>query len=212
MTGQPGQRKQPHMPDHESECAAINGFPTGTMEEIRNQELIIEGNYLYDSTILIPDMKFTCSGTVVRVRVAGVKLTETDGNQSMKLQIWRQNMTEPVGRYFRVDEIALPSTCKMNKLTQSSSVSRMFRDIAYDCVLNHSTPVTVKSGDILGIELPPENIADFELYSLTECMVSNLIFKHNLPSAIDLHSGDVKYDIVAQPLIRIILNGIGRLP
>ena len=207
-----GQRSRPNMPDHgESECTAINGFPTGTMEEIRDrsQELIIEGNYyLYNNTILIPEMKFICSGTVVQVIVGGVRLIEM-GNQSMKLQIWRQNKTES-GRYFRIDEIALPSACKMNKLVQSSSVSRMFRDIAYDCILKHSSrSVTVKSGDILGIELPPEHIADFELYSLTECMVSNLIFESNLPSTIDLHSGDVEN--AAQPLIRILVNGIGLL-
>ena len=77
--------------DHD-QCNAINDFPAGTTEHE------VENFTYYNNTILIPDMEFTCSGTVVRVRVAGRMINKSEtGNQSMKLQIWRNTH----GQYFK---------------------------------------------------------------------------------------------------------------
>ena len=178
--------------DHD-QCTAINDFPAGSMEDDHE----VENFTYYNSTILIPDMEFTCSGTVVRVRVTGHMVNESEtGNQSMKLQIWRNTH----GEYFkRIHKIALPTMCERNM-----PFNNMFHGI--DCMLKQDMSVTVKFGDILGIELPPNDASNFELYSLTECRVTGYIFNHNLQhSIIDLHNGDK--ETTARPLIRIELNG-----
>ena len=87
--------------------------------------------------------------------------------------------------------------------------NNMFHGI--DCMLKQDMSVTVKFGDILGIELPPNDTANFELYSLTECRVIGYIFNHNLQhSIIDPHNGDK--ETTARPIIRIELNGTAIVP
>ena len=181
------------------QCSSINEFPT--MEDLEVQSAV-KVEFRYNSTILIPDMRLTCSGVISKVIIAGMMSdNHTMGNQSMKLQIWRKKIVpEPERKFYRVNEIALPSTCEFNMLTEWT---KMFRTFICECTLNIS--INVKSGDILGIELPPEDVADFELYSLTECMVTNYIFKRNLSLTTDLHNGDKEK--TAQPFIRIELKG-----
>ena len=180
--------------------ACVNGFPS--MEQVQDLDRMVNRTDLkINSTVLIPDMKFTCSGAIVNVTVAGMMLDSDSGNQSIKLQIWRKNENEPGRIFYRVNEIAI----------ELPSDSMCKRSHVYECTLNfnnQTTSVNVKIGDILGIELPPKT--DFELYSVTKCRLPNYIFKHNLPSTtIDLHNGN-KGD-AARPLIRIEVNNPGIL-
>lgn len=135
------------------QCSSINEFPP--MEEVQSA---VKVDFRYNSTILIPDMRFTtCSGAISKVIMAGMMSdNDTMGNQSMKLQIWRKNVPE-----LGVNEIALPSACEFNMLKRTKM------SFICECTLN----IAIKSGDVLGIELPPEDIVDFEFYSLTECTV-----------------------------------------
>lgn len=159
----------------------------------------------YSGTILIPIMKVSCSGTIKRVRVAG-RLQE-DGNRHniMKIQIWRENITDHV-IYHRINNIALPSECEMDMLTPTWMSRGIVNDVpvVYECTLKQNIPVTaVKIGDILGIELSPDHATNFEFYSVTgHKLVTNFIFEYNLSSTIDLNSR-IGNETAAQPLIII---------
>ena len=203
--GQHGRR-----PDRDR-CPAIDTIPA--MDEL--QGLSVE-KVKFNSSWLIPDIKFVCNGTIRRVRVAGIMdygmnlavsapSRPPRDNPSMKLQIWRENVTER-GMYHKVNEIALPSMCKRNMLEED----KMFqaRDnidmTLYNCSLQHNTgtSITVKSGDVLGIELPPEHNTRFKIYSSTECRLTNFIIEHNSSSTVDLHSG-IDNETTTQPLMEV---------
>ena len=46
-------------------------------------------------TILIPDMNFTCNGTLAGFTFAGINRQE--GHQDLKIQIWRENVSKRDG-------------------------------------------------------------------------------------------------------------------
>ena len=139
------------------------------------------------ASILIPGMNFTCDGTITRVTVGGMRRS---GNQTMKLKfrIWKKNATEP-GIYHRSGKaIALAVNsimCKIRRCTlQLMGVKQ----------------ISVEPGDILGIEVPPHDDADFELHSVPAPGLTNYIFRDtNLRSRVDLD--DSIREIEVQPLI-----------
>ena len=171
----------------------------------------VEGVYL-NSIRLIPDMNFTCSGTIVRVIVAGMPIKFNDGisprpRSAMNLQIWRENTTK-LGRYHKAEDISLPSVCKMNTRMLKKRVSGMCNGIGvcYECTLRMNMKISVESGDILGIKLPPRRNANFELY-FTESLLTNYIFERALPATIDLSSRI--NETAVRPLITIeVVPGI----
>ena len=145
-------------------------------------------------------MNFTCSGTIEKVSVVGVRQS---GNKRMKLQVWRPDNGT---RYHRVNSIELSSSvCKMWKKR-----GMVHDDInKYECTLKNNEQISVNSGDILGIKLPPRHNVNFELYSVTESGLTNYIFEQDHFSIID-HGTSASTDlcnrtkeITAQPLIRI---------
>ena len=206
-TGQQGGSDPKFKSHSESECTAINSFPAGGHIEV--QDLIDD---IYDLplsiTILIPDMKFTCKGTILQVTVPADYIPKTS-NQDIMVQIWRQNSgTVTGGSYSRVGKIALPSMCINNTL-----MPRMFHDDVYDCVLKETIAdsIFVESGDIVGIELPPpleSDVAELKL-SVAECVVSSYILDDSLSSTIDLSDDEniLRLEYVALPRIRIEVNG-----
>ena len=141
----------------------------------------------FNSTRLIPDMNFTCCGTMTKVTVAGKQQNMSCGDatcEPMKLQIWRLENSTVEGRYQRVGNINLTFNITMTHSTDNNNVIS-----TYECILNKSVQVLVKPGDILGIELPPERKANFKLYSLTESGLTNYIFERtpdSQQSTIDL--------------------------
>ena len=163
------------------------------------QDPTVEG-VMFNSTRLIPDMKFTCSGTIVRVRVAG---EQQGGNQKlmMTIQIWRKNITRPGWYYDKIGDIVLPLMCERTTLTLPNRCGMLQTcNNIRQCTLKMSENISVESGDILGIKLPPRDHTSFELY-FKNSMVSNYIFQHNSPSTINL--GDKINKIAVQPLIII---------
>ena len=81
----------------------------------------------------------------------------------------------------------------------------------YECTLKKNEQISVKSGDILGIKLPPSHNANFELYSVTESGLTNYIFEQDHFSIIDSTSASTDLcnrttETTAQPLIRIEVN------
>ena len=153
------------------ECT--DGFPSNVQDVVQNEMVDKINNF--NSTRLIPDMNFTCNGTIKKVTVTGIK---QDGDRrpmrNMKLQIWRLETATEWGRYHRNYSIELPSSCKMNML----KVIMMFDRIGiYECTLRSNLQMSVKPGDILGIELPPKPNANLQLYSVTDSGLTNYIFE-----------------------------------
>ena len=146
----------------------------------------------YFQVRLIPGMNFTCNGTITGMTVVGEK--QSNGGQRMKLSVWRENES---GFYCKAEEFFL-SPDKCNKVENYSKV--------FNCQLPVNMKVSVGPGDILGIELPHQNLANFELYSVPESGLTNYIFygrNHNFFHAIDLsmHTGRTLATSNTQPLI-----------
>ena len=127
----------------------MSGFPDTVLPDGSGR-----GDNTQITTRLFPDLIFGCSGTIVRMTVAVVNRA---GRQSPKIQIWRESETE-TGIYFRhgpsVPVVDSSSVCIRHRLSGG-----LFR-----CTLNESFQISVQPGDILGLELPPENDDDFDIY------------------------------------------------
>ena len=105
-------------------------------------------------TRLIPELKFTCRGTIVQVTYGGRRRS---GVQDPKIQIWRESQSQ-CGAYFKpVPDIALNGSVCNGGMSVVSP--RVFR-----CALKEAFRVSVEPDDILGLELPPTDDEDFELY------------------------------------------------
>ena len=162
------------------------GFP-GIRLFLQNGHNTYFSGSSFAASILIPGMNFTCDGTITRVTVGGVMRS---GNQTMKLKfrIWKKNATEP-GIYHRSGKaIALALSNNMCK-NRRCTLQIMGRK-----------QISVEPGDILGIEVPPRDDADFELHSVSAPGLTNYIFRGtNLHSRVDLN--DSIREIEVQPLI-----------
>ena len=180
----------------ELECT--NGFPS--MRDVKGQ--MTDGIQDFNSVRLIPEMNFTCSGTIVQVIVAGrpMQRDSEDNPQHVRLQIWRsENTTEHGIGYYRIQNIALPpSICER---------MGMLGDVrTFICTLKTNMQIPVEPGDILGIGLPPKPKANFELYSVTESRLTNYIFERGLEST-TLSNRTSKTTV--QPLIRVKIDQSG---
>ena len=102
-------------------------------------------------TILIPEMNFTCSGTVVGFTVGG---WQAKGEEDPLIQIWRENLSHPnQGVYYKkAADIAINGTvCENGRLSREPQ-ARVFH-----CNLSELFQVSVQPGDILGLKIPPLN-------------------------------------------------------
>ena len=109
-------------------------------------------------TRIIPEMSFTCSGTVTHWRAAGVFRGGGTARENPIVSIWRERSSEPE-TYDRVDGIEL-GICSSG--VQASLVMGM-SDV-YECTLPQSERVSVQPGDTVGIELPAANTVLFRLH------------------------------------------------
>ncbi len=107
-------------------------------------------------TRIIPDMNFTCTGTVTRWRAAGLFETAGRRRTDAMLGIWREISANP-GTYERISEIPL-GTC-------GQLLAPSIGDI-YECVLrdHNIMRVTVQPGDVIGIEIAANRDYRFRLY------------------------------------------------
>ena len=182
------------------EAGCTDDFPS--LQDVQCQAIDRIKNF--DSTRLIPGMNFTYSGTIEKVSVVGMQ--QNGNKRRVKLQIWRPYYGT---RHCRVNTIELSfKTWKKRGMVCDDIYE-------YECTLKKNEQISVKSGDILGIKLPPSHNANFELYSVTESGLTNYIFKQDHSSTIDSTSASTTkvFDLrnrttetTAQPLIRIEVN------
>ena len=129
-----------------------------------------QGNTSIFTTKLFPDLRFGCNGTIVRMVVA---VDNKRGQHSPKLQIWREDKAQ-TGIYHRQGaEIQIIDD------NPACIRDRRSHDV-FQCTLNEMYYISVQPGDILGLELPPRNNVDFDIY-FTPGGPTSYIFegKHN---------------------------------
>ena len=132
---------------------------------------------------LIPEMTFTCNGTIVGFTVAGRQWTE--GSVDPIVQIWRQNSSQNIYYRTSVDEIVVnKETCgETSTVSQGSSDN----DQVWYCNLNATNRVPVQAGDILGLLLPPRNDSSFQLsFARVSRGPTNYVFEDQEVQAVDL--------------------------
>ena len=101
------------------------------------------------STRLIPEMNFTCNGTITGYTFAGVTEKMADGGQNPEIQIWRQNCSLP-GEYYRTG-----ASIMISEVLCEGGFTEVF-DGVFHCNLMDTARQKVRSGDILGLELAPQ--------------------------------------------------------
>ena len=109
-------------------------------------------------TRIIPEMSFTCRGTVTHWRAAGEFRDRGRARRNPVLSIWRERSSERM-IYDRVGGIEL-GICGSG--VQAPLVMGMSN--VYECTLPQGERVTVQPGDIVGIQLPAANRVIFRLH------------------------------------------------
>ena len=147
-----------------------SGFPDVVSPEGSGQ-----GDLNNVTTRLFPDLKFGCSGKIVRFTVAVVN---RNGQQRPKLQTWRPIGTQ-LGVYYKPGP-DIPILDSSPMCLRDRRGGGIFR-----CTLNETFQVSVQPGDIIGLELPPQNDDDFDIY-FTEQGPENYVFEDRLTSTVNL--------------------------
>ena len=107
---------------------------------------------------LIPEMTFTCNGTIVDFTVAGRQQTKQSMNPIV--QIWRQNSSQNI--YYNTSEVTInEAECLDNFTVLQGSMED--NDQVWYCNLSATNRVPVQAGDILGLLLPPMKQSSFQL-------------------------------------------------
>ena len=109
-------------------------------------------------TRIIPEMSFTCFGTVTHWRAAGEFRGRGNTIENPVLSIWRERSSEP-GTFDRVDGIQL-GICGNGVQAPLVIGTRN----VYECTLPQSERVSVQPGDIVGIQLPDASTVIFRLH------------------------------------------------
>ena len=150
----------------------LSGFP-------RAVDLDIRGNGRGErrvTTRLFPGMKFGCSGTIVGVTAV---IWESNRSQRPKLQIWRENGTQS-GLYHKITPRDIEIRNFNPPCYQKTFTNRILR-----CTLREDLHISVQPGDFLGLEIPPINSDDLEIY-FKAGGPTNLVFQGQLGSTVDL--------------------------
>ena len=147
-------------------------------------------------TLIIPYMNFTCISNIIGFIVAGRKLNE---QPHAKIQIWRQNASQPFVLHKVGKDIAVNT-----KHNGEVCVSSRWIGSASWCILTKSLQVTVQPGDFLGLELP--NINNSEILFTANGGPVNYVFQHKLDSTIDMCSGINYTEIIQLPQIAFNLT------
>ncbi len=147
------------------------------------------------TTLLIPEMNFTCTASVVGFIVSGRNLSN---GPHARVQIWRKSISQSSRSYYKVGTFTI-------HMHDGSCVAPMQEIVGdtYLCILQANFRVSVQPGDILGLELPA---TDSDEILFTNGGPTNYIFKHSnrLDSSININS--LKGSSTAQQLPQIIFN------
>ena len=139
------------------------------------------------TTRLIPDLKFGCTGTIVRFTVT-VSVLNRESQFGPKIQVWRRNQSHPGGLYYKLDGDIL-----LERGLLSCQVSTGIRErvLVINCVLSEGARISVKPGDILGLELPHTDNRFLDIHFLaSDDGPANYIFQQGLSSTVNISEAD----------------------
>jgi hypothetical protein len=143
------------------------------------------------TTLLIPEMNFTCTASVVGFIVSGRNL----GNgPHARVQIWRKSISPSSGSYYQVGSVSIHD--------DACVAMQEVVDDTHWCILQDTIRVSVQSGDILGLELPA---TDSDEIFFTNRGPINYIFRNSnqLDSITNL---SLNGSSTAQQLPQIVVN------
>ena len=150
-----------------------SGFPDMVVREGSSGR----GEWGRVTTRLFPDLKFGCSGTIVRVTAAVVNNARP---QDPKIQIWRENKTQP-GLYHKIS-----SDIPLNRSNPGPPCNRnTYINGIFQCILNEDHRISIQPGDFLGLEIPPIDDDGLEIY-FKAGGPTNLVFQRQLNSTVNL--------------------------
>ena len=112
------------------------------------------------------------------MRMVVAVVDRLNGQQSPKVQIWRENKIQ-TGMYYKPGP-DIPVVKNSSICDDTGHGGGIFR-----CTLNEAYQVSVQPGDILGLELPPENDDDFDIY-FSDGGPLNYIFDEELSSTANI--------------------------
>ena len=153
------------------------------------------------TTQLFPNLRFGCNGTIVRLTVAvGVN----NGQQSPKVQIWRENVIHSDRLYYKPGPDILISNSACEDFTLSEGI--------FQCTLSESARVSVQPGDILGLEIPPTNDDDYKVLFTTSGGSETNVFQRQLSSTVNLSEADSVTNSLPQITFLVTLGKLYTLP
>lgn len=127
------------------------------------------------STRLIPEMNFICNGTIVGYTIAG-DIPVTENHQ---IQVWREKNSDHGVQYNKLDKI------RIDRQSLCAGGLRMIHSNykVFHCNLTTTGRVSVQSGDILGLRLPPNSGLAFATATKAP---TNYVFREGVSSPVAL--------------------------
>ena len=144
-------------------------------------------------TILIPHMTFTYNATIAGFIVAGTNFTD---EPHFKIQIWRQNYSQP-GTCYKVQPDII-----VNGTSGCASRIKIAKNISF-CILK-SMAVSVQPGDFLGLEIPQTD-ENSGIY-FTSGGQENYVFTGALNSSVKLANNSTSGVVQQRPQIAFNLT------
>ena len=134
---------------------------------------------------LIPEMSFTCNGSIVGFTVAGRPRRQRE--QDPMVHIWRQSSSQNV--YYRTNISFAVNDAVCPEISTESNDDRR----VWQCNLNVTNQVPVQAGDILGILLPPRSNASFQMaFATVSRGPTNYVFEKP-EEVVDVNLSDVTW-------------------
>ena len=120
------------------------------------------------TTRLIPEMRFTCTGTIVGYSVS-LRIIPRSREYYPEIQVWRENSSQPGVYYKKQDAIVINTTACNTVYSNSNGV--------FNCTLNQGAQIPVQAGDILGLELPASDTNRGVLSTRSGSAPTNYVFE-----------------------------------
>ena len=105
---------------------------------------------------VIPEMNFTCNGTITGFTLAG--RIQNEPRQNTTIHIWRQNYNQPC-QYYRTG-----ANIVIDEAFCEDGFIRVFAGV-FHCNLTETAQREVQPGDVLGLELAPRGEGAIDIVS-----------------------------------------------
>ena len=172
---------------------------SGFLSAIEVREGSERGERITVTTRLFPDLKFGCIGTIVKVTAA---VWFRGGDQDLRVQIWRENDTHTGLFYKTISDITLDRTTPpCYRPSQADGI--------FQCTLTEEARVSVQPGDFLGLEIPPTNDDDLEIF-FKSGGPTNYVFLRQLNSTVKLSDANFTTNDLPQLTFLVALGNSGR--